>query len=51
MIEAYAAHSIGASRDGEGATAALGVAEWLGLAAMPTFAAPAEEPACGNLRS
>jgi len=24
MTEAYAAHSIGASRDGEGATAALG---------------------------
>jgi hypothetical protein len=39
MSEAHPAHSIGgADRDDEGATAALGLAEWLRLAATPTFA-------------
>ena len=39
MTEAHAAHSTGgASRDDEGASAALGLAEWLCLAATPTFA-------------
>jgi hypothetical protein len=39
MTEAHPAHSTGgASRDDEGATAALGLAEWLCLAATPTFA-------------
>jgi hypothetical protein len=39
MIEAHPAHATGgASRDAEGATAALGLAEWLCLAATPTFA-------------
>ena len=39
MTEAHPAHSTrGASRDEEGATAALGLAEWLCLAATPTFA-------------
>ena len=39
MTEAHPAHSTGgASRDDEGATAALGLAEWLGLAATLTFA-------------
>jgi hypothetical protein len=37
MTEAHPAHSTGgASRDDEGATAALGLAEWLCLAATPT---------------
>jgi len=39
MTEAHPAHSTGgASRDDEGATAAHGLAEWLCLAATPTFA-------------
>ncbi len=39
MTEAHPAHSNGgASRDDEGTTAALGLAEWLCLAATPTFA-------------
>lgn len=39
MIEFHPAHSTaGASRDDEGATAALDIAEWLRLAAAPTFA-------------
>jgi len=39
MTEAHPAHSTGgASRDDEGATAASGLAEWLCLAATPTFA-------------
>lgn len=39
MIEAHPAHATGgASRDDGGAMAALGVAEWLCLAATPTFA-------------
>ena len=39
MTEAHPAHATaGASRDDEGATAPLGLAEWLGLAATPTFA-------------
>jgi hypothetical protein len=39
MTEPPSAHSTGrASRDDEGATAALGLAEWLCLAATPTFA-------------
>jgi hypothetical protein len=39
MIEAHPAHSTGgASRDDERATPALGLAEWLCLAAAPTFA-------------
>jgi hypothetical protein len=39
MTEGPSAHSTGgASRDDEGATAALGLAEWLCLAATPTFA-------------
>ena len=39
MTEAHPAHSTGgASRDDVGATAALGLAEWLCLAATPTFA-------------
>jgi hypothetical protein len=39
MTEAHPAHSTGgASRDYEGATAALGLVEWLCLAAAPTFA-------------
>ena len=39
MTEAHPAHSTGgASRDDEGATAALGLAESLCLAATPTFA-------------
>jgi hypothetical protein len=39
MIEMHPAHSTsGASRDDEGAMATLGLAEWLCLAATPTFA-------------
>ncbi len=39
MTEACPAHATGGvSRDGEGAPAALGVAEWLRRAAMPIFA-------------
>ena len=39
MTEVDPAHATGdASRDDEGATAALGLAGWLGLAATPTFA-------------
>jgi hypothetical protein len=39
MTEAHPAHSTrGASRDDEGATPALGLAEWLCLAATRTFA-------------
>jgi hypothetical protein len=39
MTGAHPAHSSGgASRDGAGATAAVGLANWLGLAATPTFA-------------
>ena len=39
MTETHPAHSTGdASRDDEGATAALGLAGWLRLAATPTFA-------------
>ena len=39
MTEAYHASSTGgASCDDEGAAAALGIAEWLCLAAAPTFA-------------
>ena len=39
MIDVHPAHSTaGASRDDEGATAALDIAEWLRLAAAPTFA-------------
>jgi hypothetical protein len=39
MTEAHPAHSTGgASRDDEGATRAVGLAEWLCLAAAPTFA-------------
>ena len=39
MTEAHHAHSTdGASRDDEGATAALGLAELLCLGATPTFA-------------
>src|SRR5262245_24774884 len=39
MTEAHPAHSTGgASRDDKGATAALGLADWLCLAATPTFA-------------
>ncbi|HJS84962.1 MAG TPA: hypothetical protein VJ779_05845 [Acetobacteraceae bacterium] len=39
MTQAHPAHSTGgASRDDEGATAALGLAGWLRLAATPTFA-------------
>jgi hypothetical protein len=39
MTEAHAVHSTGgASRDDVGATAALGAADWLCLAAAPTFA-------------
>jgi hypothetical protein len=39
VTEVHAAHSTdGASRDDEGATAALGAADWLCLAAAPTFA-------------
>jgi hypothetical protein len=39
MTEAHPAHSTGgASRDDEGATAALGLAELLCLAATPAFA-------------
>jgi hypothetical protein len=42
MTEAYPASSTGgASRDDEGAAAALGIADWLCLAAAPTFAAMA----------
>jgi hypothetical protein len=38
MTQTHPAHSIGgASRDDEGATAALGLAGWLRLAATPTF--------------
>jgi hypothetical protein len=38
MTEAHPVHSTGgASRDDEGATAALGLAKWLCLAAAPTF--------------
>jgi hypothetical protein len=39
MTEAYHTNSTGgASRDDEGAPAALGIAKWLCLAAAPTFA-------------
>jgi hypothetical protein len=39
MIEALTAHpACSASRADEGTTAALGLTEWLGLAATPTFA-------------
>lgn len=39
MTEAYPVNSTGgASCDGEGAGAALGIAKWLCLAATPTFA-------------
>lgn len=38
----------GASRDGEDATAARGLAEWLGLAAAPTFAVMALLTALGG---
>jgi hypothetical protein len=39
MTEAYHANSTGgASCDGEGAAAALGIAKWLCLAATPAFA-------------
>ena len=39
MTAAHPAHATGAaSRADEGATAALGLAEWLRLAAAPTFA-------------
>jgi len=39
MTEAHPAHSTGrASRDDEGAPPTLGLAEWLCLAATPTFA-------------
>lgn len=39
MTEAYPTNSTGgASRDAEGAGAALGIAGWLSLAAAPTFA-------------
>jgi len=39
MTEAHPAHSTGgASRGDEGATVALGLPEWLCLAATPTFA-------------
>jgi hypothetical protein len=39
MTEAHPVHSTGgASRDDEGATAALGLAKWLCLAATPTIA-------------
>jgi hypothetical protein len=49
VIEAHPAHSPdGASRDGEGATAALGLAEWLHLAATPTFAIMALLTALGG---
>ena len=45
MIEAYPAHPTdGASRDDEGATAALGLAEWLCLAATPRRYAAAPRP-------
>ena len=39
MTEAHPAHPVGgAGHDDEGATAARGLAEWLCLAATPTFA-------------
>jgi hypothetical protein len=39
MTDAHPAHSTGgSSRDEEGAMAALGLAEWLRVAATPTFA-------------
>jgi hypothetical protein len=39
MSEAYPANSTGsASRGGDGAPAAVGAADWLGLLAAPTFA-------------
>jgi hypothetical protein len=51
MTGAHPAHSTGgASRDAEGATAVLGLAEWLCLAATPTFAIRALLTGLGGAR-
>lgn len=49
MSEVHPAHLSGrASHDNEGATAALGLAEWLDFAAAPTFAVMALLTALGG---